>query len=318
MNLPLLAPMPHEFVLAHAGRIGFFFCGRISKSQRFRLIERAAEKHCEGAAAFSLLEQVTTIAGMNASDYARRHSLLPALRVAERDAAPALHGSTVKPEITKLVGSRLHTDRVHLCPKCVAEDLSHWGYSWFRRTHNLVGVEACPLHSEALHWVNHPDPFSLLPQHWVKLGEIKRVEYDDASEAERQFQTRLQDIYEIFLERERPFGLTSIGGFLARRLEELDQKNSLSGKNPLLSDYVLNSAPRAWLGRHLPKLGKNEPGKRLPALDRLHRFKVVPGSGFAYALALTTLFDSAEDAARSIAIRVVRHGQDDEKSAMKS
>lgn len=141
MTLPRLAPMPHEFVLAHAGRIGLFFCGRVAQSQRQRLIERLAERHCEGAAAFSLLEQMATIGGMNASDYARQHSLLPTLRVAERGTAPALHGSTDRQGIAKLVGSRLHTGRVHLCPRCVAEDLSHWGFSWFRRTHNLVGVE---------------------------------------------------------------------------------------------------------------------------------------------------------------------------------
>lgn len=318
MTLPRLAPMPHEFVLAHAGRIGLFFCGRTVKSRRLRLVERVAEGHCEGAASFSLLEQVATIAGMSVTDYARQHSLLPTLRVADRDTAPALHGSTDRRWIVKIVGSRLHTDKVHLCTSCVAEDLSHWGFSWFRRTHNLAGVEVCPVHGKALHWVKNPDPFSLLPQHWVKLGGINRVEYDHASEAERQFQTRLQEIYEVFLDRERPFELASIGGLLARRLDELDQRSSLPGKIPQLSDYVLNSAPRAWLGRHWPQLVKKGPGNIFPALDRLHWFNVIPGSGFAYAVAFATLFDSAGEAARSLAMPVVRRRQDDEKSAMKS
>lgn len=316
MTLPRLAPMPHEFVLAHAGRIGVFFCGRTTKIQRQRLVERLAEGHCDGAASFTLLEQVATIAGMSVTDYARQHSLLPTLRVADHDTAPALHGSTDRRGILKMVGSRLHTDKVHLCPSCVAEDLSHWGFSWFRRTHNLAGVEVCPVHSKALHWVMNPDPFSLLPQHWVKLGEIKRVEYDHASEAERQFQTRLQEIYEVFLDRERPFELASIDGLLDRRLDELDQTSCLTGKNPQLSDYVLNSAPRAWLDRHWPQLGKKEPGKVFPALDRLHWFNVIPGTGFAYAVAFVTLFDSAEEVARSLEMPVVRRRQDDENSAM--
>ncbi|OYD48092.1 TniQ family protein [Acidovorax kalamii] len=317
MNLPLLAPMPHEFVLAHAGRIGFFFCGRIAKSQRLRLIERLAEKHCEGTAAFSLLEQVATIAGMNASDYARQHSLLPALRVAERDTAPALHGSAVRQGITKLVGSRLHTHRVHLCPRCVAEDLSHWGFSWFRRTHNLAGVEACPVHGEALHWVKNPDPFSLLPQHWVELGEVERVEFDLANEAERQFQIRLQEIYEMFLDRDRPFDLSAIYGPLARRVREIGLRNSRTGVKPPLSDYVLNSAPRAWLVRHWPELCKKESGEFFSSLDRLPGPYVTPGSGCAYAVALVTLFESTEEAARSLATPVARR-KPDEKAAMKS
>lgn len=317
MNLPLLAPMPHEFVLAHAGRIGFFFRGQIPRSQRHRLIERLAEKHCEGAAAFSLLEQAATIAGMNASDYARQHSLLPALRVAERDTAPALHGSAVRQGITKLVGSRLHTHKVHLCPKCVAEDLSHWGFSWFRRTHNLVGVEVCPVHGEALHRVKNPDPFSLLPQHWVELGEVERVEFDAESEAERQFQIRLQEVYEMFLDRDRPFDLSAIYGPLARRGRELGLRNSRTGVKPPLSDYVLNSAPRAWLIRHWPELCKKESGEFFSPLDRLPGSYATPGSGFAYALALATLFESAGEAAQSLATPVARR-KPDEKAAMKS
>ena len=89
---------------------------------------------------FSLLEQVATIAVTSVTDYARQHSLLPTLRVADRDTAPTLHGSTDRRGIVKIIGSRLHTDKVHLYPSCVAEDLSHWSFSWFRRTHNLAGV----------------------------------------------------------------------------------------------------------------------------------------------------------------------------------
>ena len=311
MNLPRLAPMPHEFLHAHAGRIGLFFCGRIPKSQRQRLLKRLTERHCDGAAAYPLLEQVAMIAGIAVADYARQHSHLPTLRVAERCSAPTLHGSTGGRGIAKLVGSQLNTDKVHLCPSCVAEDLSHWGFSWFRRTHNLAGVEVCAVHGEALHRVKNSDPFSLLPQHWVKRGEVECVEFDPANEAECQFQNRLQEIYEIFMGRDRPFALNLIHGSLSRRVHELGLRNNFAGKQPPLSDYVLNSAPRAWLGRHWPQLCKKDPREFFSPLDRLPALRATPGSGFAYAIVFATLFESTEDAARSLEAPV-------EKSAAKS
>lgn len=163
-----------------------------------------------------------------------------------------------------------------------------------------------------------PDPFSRLPQHWVKLGDIERVEYDHASQAERQFQTRLHEIYELFLDRDRPFASPSIDGPLALRLHELGLTGSSNGKKPLLSDYVLNSTPRAWLRRHCPQLCEKEPGVRFSTFDRLPRPYALPGSGFAYAIAFATLFDSAEDVARSISRSVVRRKRDYENSGMET
>lgn len=318
MTLPRLAPMPHEFVLAHAGRIGLFCCGRIDMNRRLRLVERVAEEHRKGAADFSLLEQLATIAEMSVTDYAKHHSLLPTLRVADSDIDPVLHGSAKRPVITRNLGARLHTAKVHVCCRCVDEDILHWGYSWFRRTHNLVGVEVCPVHGEALNWVTDPDPFSRLPQHWVKLGDIRRVEHDPASQAERQFQTRLHEIYEIFFDRDRPFASPLIDGSLALRLHALGLVGSFNGKKPLLSDYVLNSTPRAWLLRHCPQLCKKEPGVLFSSFDRLPRPYALPGAGFAYAIAFATLFDSAEDVARALSKPVVQRKRDDKNSGMET
>jgi hypothetical protein len=317
MTKVLIEPMPHEFVPAHAGRIAFLFRGQTSKNQRQSLVARLAQEHHEGAASWGLLQQLAVISGMGATDYARQHSMLPTLRVASREAAPALHGSVDRPEIAKFVGSRLHSEKVHLCRRCVAEDISHWGFSWFRRTHNLAGIEVCPVHGDALHLVNNPDPFSLLPQHWVDLDEVECVEHESTSAEETKFQTRLQETYELFLDRDRPFDLHSIYVPLARRVHEIGLRNSEIGKKPPLSDYVRSTAPSAWLARHWPQLCKKEPGAFFSALDRLPGPTVTPGTGFAYVVAFASLFQTTEDAARSLAMPVARRTAD-EKSVMKS
>ena len=309
MSALAITPMPHEFVLAHAGRISFLLGGRMPKSQRLAQVARLAEAHRKGAGSVALLEQLAAISGMSVTGYAKQHSLLPALRVAEQGHAPLLHGAAETPSIAKLVGARLHNDKAQLCRRCVGEDRSHWGFSWFRRTHNLAGIEICPVHGEGLHWVTAPEPFSLLPQHWVERGEIESVKCDPASEVERQFQIRLHAVYELFLDRDRPFELMRIHCTLARRIRELGLRNSREGRKPPLSDHVLSSGPKAWLSRHWPTLCEKEQGRFYQPLDRLPTAAIAPGSGFAYALAFATLFDYLEDVSRYLAMPIERAKQ---------
>lgn len=301
-----IEPMPQEFALAHAARVAFFHSGQTTKSQRMKLISRLAEQHCPAAGSLSLVGQLATIGRMTIEDYARQHSLMPVLRVAEPCEAPDIHGGIENPHLVKLVGSRLHTDRVHLCCQCVKNDLSHWSFSWFRRTHNLAGIEMCAIHGEALHWITAPDPFSRLPQHWVDSGEIEQVKFDPESDEERRLQFRLHAMYEIFLERDRPFELVKIRGVLIERARQLGLRNSAAGSKPTLSDYVQDHAPTAWVRRHLPELVDKEKGKTFNALDRLNTSVSTPGTGFAYAVAFAMLFDTEEDAALSLSMPATR------------
>lgn len=296
MKAVSVAPMPQEFALAHAGRLAFFNCGPMGRWHRVEQISAFAESIRAGAGAQPMLGQLATISGMPLTEYARQHSLLPALRVADRGHTPELHGGSENPNVVRKIGTRLHTDRVQLCCQCVKDDLSHWSFSWFRRTHNIAGIEMCPVHGTPLHWVTGDDPLSCLPQHWVETDEIERVKFDPTSEVECRFQLRLHAIYEIFLERDRPFALPEIHPALIARTNELDLSSSPRSSKPTISDYALEHAPRAWLQRHWPDICTKEKGKFLLALDRLNGAGITPGTGFAYATAFAILFDAAEDA----------------------
>lgn len=300
MKAVSVAPMPQEFATAHAGRLAFFYYGQTSKEQRLEQIAEFAESVHAGASSQHMLGQLATISGMALTEYARQHSLLPALRIAEPGDTPDLHGGAEKPRLLRWVGPRLHADRVHLCCQCVEDDLSHWSFSWFRRTHNIAGIEICPVHGTPLHWVTAQDPLSCLPQHWVETNEIERVKFDPTSEGERQLQFRLHAIYEVFLERERPFALTAIRTALIGRTKELGLRNSPHGTKPTISDYAIEHAPRAWLQRHWPDLCVKEKGKFFLALDRLNAAGITPGTGFAYATAFAILFDTVEDASHAL------------------
>jgi len=306
MSPVFIAPMPQEFALAHAARTAFFVSGHAGKSHRLRLVSELAEKHNLAAGSYSLIDQLATIARMSVAAYARHHSLLPVLRVAERSEAPDIHGGTENSRLLKLVGSRLHTDIVHLCCKCVADDVSHWSFSWYRRTHNLMGIEICAVHGEPLHWVTAPDPLSCLPQHWVDSGDIEKVDFDPLSQEEHQFQHRLHMTYEQFLEQDRPFELLKIRGVLIQRARELGLRNSPSGSKPTLSDYVQEHTPAAWLRRYIPELCEKDRGTHFNAIDRINTSVSIPGTGFAYAVAFATLFDSQEDTSLALARPYIR------------
>lgn len=307
MKSMAIAPMPQEFALAHAGRVAFFNMGKTTKSKRQKLLENLAEEHHPGAGSLPMIGQLAAVSSISMHDYARQHTFVPVLRVAEYATAPAIHGCMENYQVAKLVGPKLHTKKVHLCRQCALDDVAHWSFSWFRRTHNLAGVEICPVHGQPLHRVTAPDPFSHLPQHWVDSGDIEQVACDPTSESERLFQARLHATYEIFMERDRPFELLRVRRVLAKRARELGLRICDPATKPPLSDYVLERTPFAWVQRHWPTLCSKEKGESFAALDRLPTSAITPGTGFAYALALATAFETAEAASHLLARPAERH-----------
>lgn len=286
----VVSPMPQEIAVAHAGRMALLNGYESQVAKRFAA---RSEQVSEGAGGLPLISQLALLCGMGITDYARQHSMLPVLRVA-MNSAPCLHGRDAS--LTRLVGARLHIANAQLCPECVREDLSHWHFSWFRRTHNLEGIETCPVHGVGLHRVIDCNPWTKLPHHWLEMGKTEAIVGIELSVGDTQFQSRMHDVYGFLLERSGPYAVGTIRRALARRASELGLRTSRTCSKPLLSEFLRDCAPPAWIERHLPQLDAKSEGTYFAMLDRLPTSSITPGTGFAYALALAVLFDRVEDA----------------------
>ena len=68
----------------------------------------------------------------------------------------------------------------YLCSKCVKEDDGYWGYSYWRRDHQMPGRMWCQKHpEERLRVVHHRHAFSRLPGNWERAGQSARLSYPE-------------------------------------------------------------------------------------------------------------------------------------------
>ena len=63
----------------------------------------------------------------------------------------------------------------YVCVRCIKEDLNRSHFSWYRRTHHLIGVDWCQTHCCALSRVTAGDPFARGPQFWLDRGELDKL-----------------------------------------------------------------------------------------------------------------------------------------------
>lgn len=63
------------------------------------------------------------------------------------------------------------TPQFRLCTRCVEEDLSKIGFSYWRRSHHIPGRYVCESHGVPLHLVHPQLPLTSLPQNWIGSGE---------------------------------------------------------------------------------------------------------------------------------------------------
>ena len=284
-----IEPMPGEPAIAHAGRTALFL--GFSSAQKFnKWLKREWGQGDISGTNSPRLAQLAGVADMSSDDYARQHSMMAVLRVGARPADLGFYGAPKGANFTKRLGMLTQKTGAHLCPQCVEEDLAHWKFSWFRRTHQLQGVDWCPSHRTLLVKVKGSNPWALLPQHWMEKGEVEGPNLGASDLESNDFVLRFTEIACALLERPRPLHLGRLARLLGDRARELGLRTSQDGVKANLSDHVLRSAPQGWLICHWPELVDKKPGSFYFGLDNTLISRTVPSTGFAYATALTALW----------------------------
>jgi len=162
-----LPPLPDESVLGHCGRIGRVnaYAGCLPrllhtlKAQQYRICpEQSSDVH-----------GLAVICGMNALDYARKHSLLGFSAF-----ALGISKNTVPPWSAKIMqshGSRSLTRHCKWCADCAAEDQRRYGFSYWHREHQLPGIRLCVTHQKSLLAVGGFDTYLKFPHELVKESQ---------------------------------------------------------------------------------------------------------------------------------------------------
>lgn len=282
MSVSLFPPLPDELVDGHAGRVAAFHAGLVSSGATPSLIAQLADEVTPSKRELPQAWNMAVLSGMTRTDYARQHTLIPALRVAGHRKSHPPHGAGGA-EVPRRWLFVPGTSGAHLCRECVQEDLSSRSYSWFRRIHNLPGIEMCLRHTRPLDVVCAPDAWCRLPHAWLNRGETTPCEISPRSTTERKFQKRLIETYKFFLGRDRPFPSLQLHGATKRYLFALrpnlrDQDSESFSYTAVFSRV----APAHWIQRNLPGLCA-------------HTFSETSLRGSLYSLLFAAMFDTAEE-----------------------
>jgi len=291
-----VTPMDDELAIGHEGRIAWI--NAVADQRAFDRLMTASSTQIGSATVDrpSRLSQLAAHAEMSPTDYARKHSMLPAFRVAAKHGEDLAHGDVQGESFNRRLGMLTQKKGAYICQVCVAEDLKKRHLSWYRRAHHLVGVDWCPIHQVTLFRIAAANPWAAFPHHWIEDGEIESVSRLDLVDRDMAFLGRYEQIATALLDRSLPLDIRVLGHLIAKRAQDLGLRKSLNGQRSTISDHIWMNTPNAWLKSHFSQFEKKEKASYITKIDNALISRTVPAQGNVYPLALASLFDSSDEA----------------------
>lgn len=253
LKTPIIVPnlMPDEFYPGYFKRLIGINGISDTKSGNELLSNAINPLHPHLSNSHSIFK-VASLLNITPENLIRRHTLIPIVR---RINATPIHYDSDRTLIIKLL-NRLAKQSLCFCMQCIEEDINYWGYSYWRRSHQLPGTDWCSKHNSPLCMIKEITSFYQQPSEYL---ESDKYEISAAGNEGREnlyvqkFNELIQDYCDgQYLLKQKP-----LSQLLSQQAIKLDIRHrpSSKGKKSLL-DIMLLSLPRAWLNNHFPNLEK--------------------------------------------------------------
>jgi hypothetical protein len=293
----IVAPrlLPDEWAAGYWGRVlllnGIDGADSDKKKQEFarRFCE---EQGIEVCGANHGLEMIGAAAQVPSAQVLRSHTLIPL-----RGAVSATVNSDWFDDRHDLRGMRGSMTMQHnltvgvLCPQCAEEDQSFWGFTYWRRSHQVHSIPFCDKHRCTLRRSKQLLASEPLPDGESFCQTDRESEAMAVEAAGNGWLRRYADVSSEFLNRSRPLSRLQVVSALARRARLMGIDVESTGSGLTLATLATQRLPRVWMQRFL------RDGRHLNEV--LRRFYCSPETT-SYALAIALLYESTEDAFRDI------------------
>lgn len=298
-----VSPMPNEFAPSHLGRIGWIHGCRTNDETNRLFIGHLTE---QGHAVNEWTPTLTLLAmhcGMKPESYASMHSMLAVRCLATPPDRRHRYGDNSQAGVYAAInhGTLSQQPEARCCVHCIKEDLGHWKFSWYRRDHQLVGMDWCTLHRKPLMRVTASHPYLLAPHLWQEAGALETIDTCWPGLPEDGLVRRYLDLVQGFLLLTRSIDPLIFNQMLSDRAERMGYDTCRTPYRPnYISGFIERSAPAAWLSRHniLGTVGRR--GGLRTGLNCFKESAKTVHSASVYAAMCAVLFETFEEAMRTI------------------
>jgi hypothetical protein len=286
-------PLPDELDIGYLGRvlaINGLGEGRQAKFA-LRQFHALTDKPSD---ATPLAELLSDVAGLSAEHFVCAHTMLPLRRAITTFYANIEHGSLKRRSLLLWGDRALIRSESYLCEHCVARDMRKHGISYWRRSHQVPGQLWCPEHKLPLRF--DADSRAFLNSPVGVLGASIELQAPMVSEAMNcSAVNRFLGIANWLMDLKKPLSVKYITYAI---LDAANKKGFRTNKElaacPLISDWIQQSFPHAWLNNVSTSVAKKAPGDLHQQLDDSLFQSGTNAPISIYLMAAAVLFESTE------------------------
>lgn len=247
--------------------------------------------------------------GARIPDFTARHSMIPVLYPVSRYAG-SVREANHRRHLAIAYGFSASAAGRRWCPRCAQIDHGEHGFGYWRRRHQINGIDWCPTHHIPLRILTDESTI-FVPAVPPADSRTAVSEVALQSELASSAVNRLQGILQGWLHRPESLHVRAWGDVVRGRCQDLDLRIGEVGKRPVTSDLILENFPQSWLRRHMPEVASKQASAFVRKVDGACIDRHIAYPALACAAILAVLFDNAKEALTTLDSanqRVATHG----------
>jgi hypothetical protein len=193
-------------------------------------------------------------------------------------------------------GMSLQRPTAFCCLECIQADLFDFGFSWYRRIHQVQGADFCISHGTRLYSVQSEHPFLRVPHYWLKCGKLQVIPHVSGTLSIDGFVRRYLEVCAALFDADAPMDVFAANKVLIERAQALGIRITGSRNKVHLSDYLVKKVPEDWARRHWKYIAEKIPSRYFSRIDGPMRSSGHIAAGETYPIAFAGLFESKSDA----------------------
>lgn len=253
--------MPDEFLLGYAGRVSIL--NQFASVADFRAFLKTpfSTNHSKHLVV-PLITHLSKLLNIPSSFLIDQHTLINLIKCYKKN-----RQKTDYPSLLNRMSSRLNGVEFQFCRKCVEEDMSYNGFSYWRRDHQNHGTDACTKHSDEILLAAQGSHELFFQPSWHLKNFKYQEQYISLEEKQNPYIANYQKLINDFLDAPFRLDFFATTQLLVEKTKELGIKTYHFGYTTYLSDLVAEKFPTSWLIKHFPVFDKKYKNEYLYPID---------------------------------------------------